>query len=118
MSAEFTPLFAEQPAPAPYQLITEKLGVTDDEARSLAAIRITCPDPRGQGAELSFGDYISSGHGAGMVDKISTVFRNAKDKGLGSEDAIDWALGLAAVRDENGKLQRVTSEAAEEQKKN
>ena len=118
MSAEFSPSFAEQSAPASYEVIMKKLGVTDNEAHSLAAIRIVCPDERGQGAELTFGDYIVSGHGVGLVDSIVTVFHKARGKGLEVEDSIDWALGAAAARDETGKLRRATDEDAEGLKKN
>jgi hypothetical protein len=93
-----------------YELLRARLGVTEDEARDLAGVLITCPfEIDGERPETSLGDYLTSDHGAKTSGDTLDVIREEIDGGMSHDKAIRIALGATSVHmdKESGKLLRV-----------
>lgn len=101
----------------PILMLQDKLGISEEQARDLADIQVVCPVP-GQDRQESLGEFMTSEHG---TDKAKTIVETAqmhKEKGATPEEAVGYALGFAAVRNETGGLARISRDEERHEKPN
>ncbi|HET7060026.1 MAG TPA: hypothetical protein VFH99_01765 [Candidatus Saccharimonadales bacterium] len=102
-----SPLEPERRVPEPHVLLQESLGVSEEVARDLASVQVMCPKP-GEDRQSSLAEFMTSPHGAGKAEQIIDIAREARESGADPEEALQRALGFAAIKDkETGRLLRV-----------
>lgn len=101
-----------------YLVLQERLGVSEDLARDLASVIVVCPDPRGGGAEVSLGEFMTTSHGIEQIEPVLGQTKQALELGVDLDTALGFGLGALAVKkDEAGKLVRMFKVTGQVKKK-